>query len=220
MRPDVMDMTVSDWMQAKTAMKQSAFSNLVKVAKAGGVQLPSFLAPNFHPRILFESLSETAQFQRVKDVEALTAFNDSVNKWAKKVEDELKTSAQSRFNHRAKVTHLQPHLSDSIKANIYKDKKYKLETRSVGFSIARHGVFLHRGAGRGYGGFSGSKWTDKYGNIKSTSENSLGKMDTGSRQAVHWFNDVINRNIEELIGIVADYSLDITINLNSILLAE
>lgn len=220
MRPAVEDMTVSDWMQAKTAMGRSAFSNLVKVAKAGGVPLPAFLAPNFSPRIVFESLDEQAQYQRVKDVEALTAFNDSVNKWAKKVEDELKASAQSSFGHRDNASHLQPHLADSIKANVRKDKKFKLETRSIGFSIARHGVHLHRGAGEGYGGFTGSKWTDKYGNIKSTSENSLGKMDTGNRQAVHWFNDVINRNIEELIGIVADYTLDITINLSSILLSE
>lgn len=220
MRPALEDMTVSDWMQAKTSMSRSGFRSLVKVAKAGGIVLPSFLETGAHPRVLFESLSETAEFNRVRDVEALERFNNAVDRWAKKVESELKASAQSSFSHRTMATFLQPHLADSIKANVYKDKKFKLETRSVGFSIARHGVFLHRGAGLGYGGFSGSKWTDKYGNIKSTSEKSLGKMDTGNRQAVHWFNDVINRNIKELIGIVADYSLDITINLNSILLAE
>lgn len=219
MRPDLMDMTEQDWLNAMMAMNKRAFTQLKRIARVGGIKLPAFIAVQ-NPRITFDSVGESAQFQRVRDVEALNTFNNRVAGWTKKVESELKASAQSKFGHRQKSDALFPHLADSIKGNIRKDKKYKLETRSVGFSMARHGVFMHKGAGRGHGGYIGSKWTDKYGTLKSTSESSLGKMDTGNRGAVDWFNDVINRNIEELVNITADYSLDITVNLNSILLAD
>lgn len=218
MRPDLMSFTVADWMQAKTEMNTSSFKKLVRVARAGGIVLPAGIAPVRNPRITFESVGDTAEFMRIQDVESVERFNSQVSAWADKVEAQLKASAQTSFGHRKQDSALFPHLADSIAANMHKDKNYKMEIRSVGFSLARHGVFMHHGAGSGYGGFVGSKWTDAYGTLKSTAPDSIGKMDTGNRKAVHWFNDVIERNIEELVGIVADYTLDMTVNLNSILI--
>lgn len=218
MRPDLMNFTTADWMTAKTEMSVSAFKSLVRVARAGGIVLPAGIAPVRNPRITFDSVGDTAEFQRMQDVESVARFNNQVSAWADKVEAQLKASAQTSFHHRAEDSSLFPHLADSIKSNLHKDKTYKMEVRSVGFSLARHGVFMHHGAGSGYGGFIGSKWTDAYGTLKSTSTDSLGKMDSGNRKAVHWFNDVIERNMEELVGIVADYTLDMTVNLNSILI--
>ena len=221
MRPELQDMTVSDWIQAKVSMNAKSFKQLVKISRAGNIAVPSIVVPNFNPRITFISESDTAMFQRVKDVEAVNEFNTRVKQWGQKVEQQLKQSAASRFGHEDRPISAEfPRLTDSIKLNVRFDKAYKLETRSVGFSIARHGVYLHEGAGRGYGGLTGSKWTDKYGKKHTTDELSRGRMDTGNRTAVYWFNDVIRNNMEELADIVANYSLDIAVNMNSIFLPE
>lgn len=221
MRPELQDMTVGDWVNAKTGMNKNAFNRLVKIAKVGGVEVPGVVSTTRNPRITFVSENDTAMFQRVKDVDSLNYFNNGVKAWAKKVEQELKASASSSFGHKDReISEDFPRLSDSIKTNLRFDKTYKLETRSVGFSLARHGVYLHQGAGVGYGGITGGKWTDKYGTLKHTNPESYGKQGTGNRNSVHWFNSVIERNMEELIEIVANYSLDLAVNINSILLPE
>ena len=224
MRKELVDFTTSDWAEAKISMTASSFKQLIKVARAGGITIPSSIVPNFNPRVTFQSLSgdQTATYQRVKDTEALNRFNRRVKEWGTKVEGQLKASAETHFAHRAsdQVTTEFPRLSESIKTNIRFDKQYKLETRSVGFRLARHGVYMHMGAGRGYGGLTGAKWTDKYGKLKTVNELSRGKMGTGNRQAVHWFNDVITNNMEELADITAEYSLDLIINIDSIFLPE
>jgi len=216
-------MTASDWVAAKTGMNNSQFKQLVRVAKSGGIEVPSFIVANFSPRITFGNYGgDTGTFLRVKDIEAVNTFNSKVKQWAAKVEGELKQSADSRFGHRMseQLSTEFPRLSDSIKTNLRFDKQYKLETRSVGFSLARHGVYLHEGAGRGYAGITGSKWTDKYGTLKTTASASQGKMGTGNRHAEPWFNDIIRNNEEELADILAEYSLDLVLNMNSIFLPE
>lgn len=220
-RPELQDMTVSDWINAKTGMTNGNFKKLVRIARVGGVEVPGMVAPTRNPRITFNSDNDTAMYQRVKDLESLNLFNSRVKSWAQKVEQELKASADSRFKHRDReVSEKFPRLSDSIQTKLRFDKTYKLETRSVGFSIARHGVYLHQGSGRGYGGLVGGKWTDKYGKLQHTNPTSYGKQGTGNRNAEHWFNSIIERNAPELLDIVADYSLDLVVNLNSILLPE
>jgi hypothetical protein len=219
--PELHNFTTSDWMNAKHFMTANAFKKMIKTAKAGGIQIPSVLLPDFNPRITFISASDTAMYQRVKDVEAVGRFNKAILNWSNKVETELKASAQTMFKHRKRnVSEEFPRLSDSIKANVRFDKQYKLEANSVGFSFARHGVYQHYGAGKGYGGLTGSKWTDKYSRLKQTNALSMGAMGTGARDAVHWFNPVIKNNIKELENILAEYSVDIVLNLNSILLPE
>ena len=221
MRPELQDMTVSDWMDAKLSMNSNSFKQLINVARAGHIQIPSIVVPNFNPRITFISESDTAMYQRVKDIEAVNTFNKGVRNWGEKVEALLKQSAQSRFGHEDRpISDEFPRLSDSIKLNLRFDKQYKLETRSVGFSVARHGVYLHEGAGRGYGGLTGSKWTDRYNKKHTTNPDSMGKMGTGNRTAEYWFNDIIRNNMPELADIVANYSLDIAVNINSIFLPE
>lgn len=215
------DWTVSDWVEAKTAMNNNAFKQMVKIARVGKIQIPSVVVPNYNPRITFISESDTAMYQRVQDVEAVNKFNADIKSWTLKVESELKASAASMFTQPDReVSNEFPRLAESIQAKVRFDKQYKLETRSVGFSIARHGVYLHQGARRGHGGLIGGKWTDKYGKLKQTNTLSLGKQGLGESKAVHWFNPVIERNMDELMNIVADYSADIAVNINSILLPE
>lgn len=222
MRPELQDMTVSDWMDAKMGMNSNSFKQLIRVAKAGHIAVPSVVVPNFNPRITFISPSDTEMYQRVKDIESLEKFNNAVQEWGIKVGLAIKRSAEATFKHRDSkyVSDEFPHLADSIKLNLRFDKQYKLETRSIGFTIARHGVYLHQGAGRGYGGLTGSKWTDKYGKQHTTNSSSLGRQGTGNRQAVHWFNDPIEKYLPELADILAEYSLDIVLNTDSIFLPE
>lgn len=219
--PSTEDMSIQDWVWANNYMTRSAFAQLKRKATLGGIPIPLLFAGRRPSRITFETLSETAQYQRVQNTESLNKFNNEVEAWAKKIESLLKASAQSKFNHRPtdKVTALQPRLADSIRANVIKDKKHKLEARSIGFSIARHGVYLQKGAGVAHGGVKGSKWVSKKMNWVKTDPESLGKMDTGNREAVDWFNDIIDSNLEELLGIVADYSLDIIVSKSGMLIS-
>ena len=219
---ELQDWTVGDWIDAQTGLTNSAFRKKIKIAAAGGIKIPSVAMPNRVPRILFEDKTgnDFALAERVKDEEALNRFNSGIKAWADKVAGELRASASSTFGGRdaRQVNALQPRLSESIKPNVRFDKKYMLETRSVGFTLARHGVFLHYGAGTGEGGIKGSSWTDRYGKLKKTNPQSLGKAGTGNRNEEHWFNSVINRNAGELADIAAEYSLDITVNMAGMML--
>ncbi len=165
-------------------------------------------------RVIFTTVGDTLQHGRLQDKESVTQFNKEVRLWAKKVEAELKASAERSFGHRdsSKVTALFPRLSGSIKANT---RKVGGEIRRIGFSLARHGVHLHYGAGTGFGGQKGSRWINNKNDYVTTNKNSLGKISQSTRPAVHWFNDVIDKNIEELIEITANYTADIVINKTS-----
>ena len=219
---ELQDWTVGDWLDAKTGLTNSAFRKRIRVAAAGSIQIPSLVLPDRTPRILFEDKtgSDFSLAERVKDEDAVNRFNSGIRNWANKVAGELRASADRTFAGRdaSQVNALQPRLSESIRPNVRFDQKFMLETRSVGFSLARHGVFLHHGAGTGHGGVVGSSWTDLHGNLKRTNPQSLGKAGTGSRNAEHWFNSVIERNASELTDIVAEYSLDITVNMAKIML--
>lgn len=216
--PATEDMTLQDWMRANNYMTKSAFGRLKRKAELGGIEIPAVFRTARGTRVTFETLSEAAQYQRVQNDEALMQFNTAVERWARKVEGELKASAMMNFGHREKTNALQPRLADSIKASVRKDQRYLLEAKSIGFSMARHGVFLQKGAGAGQGGYKGSKWLSRKMEWMTTNPKSIGKMDSGNRQAVDWFNAVIDRNMEELIGIVADYSLDIIVTKGGMLI--
>lgn len=213
----IANMTLQEWVSAKMTMTRSDFSQLKKQAAIGGIAVPFGVEPDRSAKIYFEGSDDLLFAKRVGDTKALETFNKEVRLWAKKVEKALKTSALEAFDHREKTDELFPSLAKSIKAKVYSDKKYRLEARSIGFGMARHGVYLQQGAGRGYGGFKGSKWTDRYGTLQRTSKESLGKMDTGSRSATDWFNSIIIKYIPDLQKIFADYSLDITVNFTKLI---
>lgn len=204
-------MTDADWTDAQRSLTRSQFAKLKRVARAGCIKIPIFVAPASQPRVLVESISDIADFDRRKNVVRVEQYNKEVLQWAKKVERELKASAMSRFGHRSsdKTDTLFPSLADSIKANIKLDNKTRTEARSVGFSLARHGVFLQKGARVGKAGDKGSRWTNKQYRTVRTKEESLGKLRMSD--GTDWFNDILDRNMDELASIVANYSADIAI---------
>ena len=159
--------------------------------------------------ISLQSLSEVDKHQRRQNTERVKEFNDAVATWSKQVTQRLKISVKSMVTR----DHV---LSKSIRPNLYYDRKYAKEVNRVGFSFAREGIYIHRGAGRGQGGIHGSKWYNLRGELKTTNLSSLMKMGTGNRTPKEWFNPVIEQELPKLADIVSEYSASLQIDSTSI----
>lgn len=152
--------------------------------------------------IRMETISEIERYNIAQDADRLTAFNKEVEQWQDAVSKQLKATISSRSLRIARE--LQP--------KAYTDK-YGLINR-LGFSFPRHGVYIHKGAGRGQGGLIGSKWSYlkringmeiNTSIIRHTNPASLGKQNEGHRQAYHWFDPVIKNRLPELADICMRY---------------
>lgn len=152
--------------------------------------------------IRMETISEIERYNIAQDADRLTAFNKEVEQWQDAVSKQLKATISSRSLRIARE--LQP--------KAYTDK-YGLINR-LGFSFPRHGVYIHKGAGRGQGGLIGSKWSYlkringmeiNTSIIRHTNPASLGKQYEGNRQAYHWFDPVIKNRLPELADICMRY---------------
>lgn len=160
-----------------------------------------------------ESISETDKFQRAQDKQALQEFNRNVEEWTDKSKQALRVSIQSMVKRNV-------YLSDSLKGNVYYDSKYAKEANRVGFSFAREGIYIHKGAGRGQGGAIGGRWIDRFGRMKTRADSSAGLQGTGSRKPIPWFDPVIDRRLPQLADIVSEYSLTMQINATNIFIDE
>lgn len=152
--------------------------------------------------IRMEAISEIERYNIAQDADRLTAFNKEVEQWQDAVSKQLKATISSRSLRIARE--LQP--------KAYTDK-YGLINR-LGFSFPRHGVYIHKGAGRGQGGLIGSKWSYlkringmeiNTSIIRHTNPASLGKQNEGNRKAFHWFDPVIKNRLPELADICMRY---------------
>ena len=104
-------------------------------------------------------------------------------------------------------------IARELQPRAYTDR-YGLIDR-LGFSFPRHGIYIHKGAGRGQGGTIGSSWTKlkringvevSTGIVRHTDPNSLNATQgTGNRQSYEWFDPVIRNRISELADIVSNY---------------
>ena len=147
--------------------------------------------------ISLKSISEIERYQRSYDKDRVRQFNDDVKDWSIDVTKKLRANVRM-------LVREDKRLSSSIEPNIYNKKG---EAERIGFSFAREGVYIHRGAGRGQGGFrGGSKWTDIYGTLKKTNPDSYYKMGTGKRTPILWFDPVISANLPALADIVSEYA--------------
>lgn len=153
--------------------------------------------------IRLETVSDIERYTVASDADRLTAFNKAVEEWYSSVAAQL----------RAKVATKSTRIAQQLEPRAYTDK-YGLINR-VGFSFPRHGIYIHKGAGRGQGGYIGSSWTKlrvvngveiSTGLLRHTDPNSLhGTMGTGNRRAFEWFDPIVKSRINELADIVADY---------------
>lgn len=156
-----------------------------------------------------DSINEIDKYQRAQDKESLQKFNKEVEDWAEKAKQSLRTSIKS-------LVKRDVYLSDSLKANLYYDRKYGKEANRIGFSFAREGIYIHKGAGRGQGGIIGGRWIDKHGSLKERAAESAGLQGTGNRKPLRWFDPVIEGRLPQLADLVADYSATMQINATNI----
>lgn len=149
-----------------------------------------------------ETISEIERFNLAQNADKLTAFNKEVERWQDSVTIQLKAAIGSRSLRIAR----------ELEPKAYTDN-YGLINR-LGFSFPRHGVYIHKGAGRGQGGFTGSKWSYlkringveiNTSIIRHTNPASLGKQDEGNRRAYRWFDPVIKNRLPELADICMRY---------------
>lgn len=197
--------TVDDWLEARRSLTAPVFGQLKSVARASGLAVPTVVAGrNVKPEIVFEfQPSAMALESRVQDSEALRKFQKAVYRWCDDVTMHLKISAPKSDPYT---------LRDSIDYYVRNDPMFHAEPYRIGFRFARHGVHLHFGASRGYGGDIGSRWIDRLGNVKQTDPQSLGKAGTGQRKPYDWFNPVLERSLPALADIAASYCADMIIN--------
>lgn len=153
--------------------------------------------------IRLESISETERFAIAQNADRLTEFNKAINKWQNSVAAQLRAGIASRSMRIAR----------DLRPTSYTDK-YGIINR-LGFTFPRHGIYIHKGAGRGQGGTIGSKWMQlkringvdvSTGIIRHTNPASLNaSQGEGNRQAYEWFDPVIRNRISELQDIVVGY---------------
>lgn len=147
---------------------------------------------NFVPEIGFSGANKI-------DFEAQNAI---ITKWGAKVRRELRSSAR-RFSHGKPVPFVvrgkqrEGKLAASIQTKIRKD--YGAIDRLT-FNFERHGVFVHKGVGRGYRA-SGSLITR------------IAPGETHKpRVPVEWFNPVLDLYLPELVNKLADLNANIAVN--------
>lgn len=160
-----------------------------------------------------ETTSEIDKYDRAQDKVAMYEFNRQVEEWSEKSKLALRSSIKS-------LVRRDVYLSDSLKANIYYNRQYGKEVNRVGFSFAREGVYIHKGAGRGQGGVIGGRWIDRYGQQKSRSDESAGLQGQGKRKPILWFDPVIENRLPQLADLVADYSATMQINATNLFIDQ
>lgn len=153
--------------------------------------------------INMETVSEIERFNIAQDADRLTEFNKAVQKWQNSVAAQLRAGIASRSMRIAR----------DLRPKAYTDK-YGLINK-LGFSFPRHGIYIHKGAGRSQGGTIGSSWTKlkhingvevSTGIIRHTNPASLNaSQGEGNRTAYEWFDPVIRNRIAELDEIVTHY---------------
>lgn len=153
--------------------------------------------------IRLETVSETERHSFAQDADLVTAFNEAVEKWQNSVMEQL----------RAEVSLRSTRIGKELQPRAYTDK-YGLINR-LGFSFPRHGIYLHYGAGRGQGGYTGSKWVQhkringievSTGIVKHTNPSSLnGSMGLSPRKAFPWFDPIVESRLSDLSDIVTQY---------------
>ena len=141
-------------------------------------------------------------------------LNDAISKWGSMVQRKLRVNA-SQFSHGKgtsfvlrKDSSTEGKLADSI---VPKYGKFYGTINRVTFSFERHGVFVHKGVGKGYAIVSGFVQRTARG-TKEHGENSR------TRQPKDWFNAEIEKNLPELADKLAEINADMILNATKLMI--
>lgn len=125
------------------------------------------------------------------------AYNNDVRSWGQKTRRKLVSSIK-QLTQKGK--------GDLVKHLRMKTKKdYGLVDR-VTYQFPRHGVFFHKGTGKGYKITGGVLRRVPSGKNKTLTSSSI------KRVPAEWFNPVINDNVDSLADMVAKHMADAAVN--------
>lgn len=153
--------------------------------------------------------SGVEKYAFAQDPENVVAFNNAVEKWL----------TETAYKMRGRVMARSVYVARNLRSKAETDK-YGLIYR-VGFTFPREGIYLHKGAARGYGGDKGSKWRflktvkgNKFptAETRTTNPESLGRIDSGRRHAFPWFNPVLDAELPKLEKVAAEYFTNMAVN--------
>jgi hypothetical protein len=115
---------------------------------------------------------------------------------------------------------------DLLKSLRGKNDKRFGEIDRISYHFERHGVFVHKGVGRGYimrggtvvRGFKPGSDLTAYALVKNRIAKPVVLTGSVNRKAVEWFNPVIQNNIEKLADIITEMRADQAVNATKILI--
>lgn len=153
--------------------------------------------------------------------------NKEVRRFSSKVTRKLRMSA-SRFSHgkRGMVMRGKSGVNQRPEAKLKDSIGYKLYmayavAEGVGFKIERHGVFVHKGVGRGYimaGGqvIRGYKVSDAVKQMAKNQNRAVNEKQATEgpmrRHPVEWFNPVLDQLMPEFADRIAAINADAVVN--------
>jgi hypothetical protein len=122
-------------------------------------------------------------------------------------------------------------LTHAGKGDLVKSLRGKNDTRFVeidriAFHFARHGVFLHKGVGRGYimqggtvvRGYKPGKVLTAMALNSNREVKPVVLKGSVNRKAVEWFNPIVQENIEKLADLVAEMRADQVVSATKIMI--
>lgn len=148
--------------------------------------------------------------------------NNAVRRWASAVERLLAGSARRFINGKKTSTERPGRTEKKLAESIRKSSRSNFgQIDRVLFYFERHGVFVHKGVGRGY--------KMKGGVVVKTASNSRAmlvnnhfsihdrinareKMGVKTRHPSEWFNPVLNNMVPELANKIAEINVDAVVN--------
>lgn len=131
----------------------------------------------------------------------LEKFNSEVKKWSASVAQQLRSSARWFDGKDGMVVRKYGVVEKKLKDTIsYRVKNTLGQAERISFGMARHGVFVHKGVGRGY---------QMHGDVVvRTAKSDSGKY----RVAVEWFNPVLDQYVPRLADRLAELDADAVVN--------
>lgn len=156
--------------------------------------------------------------QEVKD------YNEMIKKWSAMVRRKMLSNTlkltKGKVGTVTRGSAGKTRIEYKLRDNLFYRTRYSYgEIESVGYSFERHGVFVHKGVGRGYIMIGntvvrGRRSGDSNNRSKSKERDAMSVILTGrvKRKPVDWFNKVIDKNVPELANKVAEMNADAAVN--------
>ena len=142
----------ADWISAALYCNRSTFNRMRRVAIKAGL-----LEGAGARDIRMGTVSEIAQYQRARDPERMADFNASIAEWQRITIGSLRANLQRLGIGKGE-------LYESLRPTTHKNKYGEIDR--IGFSFARQGIYIHKGAYRGFGGYKGSRWSYRKATMK------------------------------------------------------